>query len=251
MITAIVSQKGGTGKTITALSIASGLQKFLNKKVLLIDIDPQANSSNILMDDIDELDPLQSICTTFLNEDVIPIYESRIPNVHLVPSHLSLAEVRDQLVKQTAIPMQTILRRATRNYMKAYDNIIIDCPPDLGLLFINGLAAADNYLITANPGFFGIDAIKQIQAPVDQIKKYHNPDLTELGILFTMSESTSATAETVKALNTYFPNRLIGVKIPKGTIVKNAELSKRTVFEIDENAPVSLAYKKLIYELFI
>ena len=145
MIIAIATQKGGTGKTTTSISLAAGLARYHNKKVLLIDIDSQANSSKVLLPDYHSLTKEQTICTTLLDRNPLPVFKSSVPGLDIVPSHILLSNADVELT--TAKDHREARLQLQLDQIKdQYDYVFIDCPPALGWLTINAFTAADAVL---------------------------------------------------------------------------------------------------------
>src|SRR3954463_10428632 len=160
MILSIASQKGGTGKTTTSISLAAGLARK-NKKVLLIDTDSQANSSKVLLPDYAQIDADQTLHATMLERKPLTIHPSSVPNLDIVPSHILLSNTDIELT--SAIDhREARLKRELEPIKSSYDFVIIDCPPTLSWLTINALTASDRVLVVVSPGYFELDSVVQI-----------------------------------------------------------------------------------------
>src|SRR5215212_9883835 len=152
MIISVASQKGGVGKTSTAISLSAGLA-HKGKKVLLIDIDSQANSSKVLLPNYQEVKPAQSIYATIIDRQALPLRLSTIPQLDIVPSHILLSNTDVKLT--TAIDHREARLKHKLDAIKAhYDYVFIDCPHALSWLTINAFTASDQVLITVSPGYF-------------------------------------------------------------------------------------------------
>src|SRR3954465_14249441 len=188
MIISIASQKGGVGKTTTAVSLAAGLA-HKGKKVLLIDIDSQANSSKVLLPNYQEIKPEQSIAATIIDRQPLPFRPSAIPNLDIVPSHILLSNTDVKLT--TAIDHREARLKRERDHVKSqYDYIFIDCPPALSWLTINAFTASDQVLEIVSPGYFELDSIVQISKTIHEVKELFNTQLSLAGLVFTLSDPT-------------------------------------------------------------
>ena len=244
-IFSIASQKGGTGKTTTSISLASGLAQLHNKKVLLIDIDPQANSSKILMPDYETLTPDDTICRTILNRKPLKIYPSKYSGLDIVPSHLLLSSADIELA-QALDPRAERLKNALKDIAKNYDYIFIDCPPSLSWLFINALTVSTDVLITVDVGYFALDAIKQISKTIKEIRNYYNPTLNIYGILYCKTDQTRASRDTYTILHNAYPDLLLPTHIPRNTDIRDAQLRKMSIWEYNPKSLAGQFYKKII-----
>src|SRR4051812_48059556 len=156
----IASQKGGTGKTSTSISLAAGLAK-IGKKVLLIDIDSQANSSKVLLPNYQDLHKDETIFRTILERKPLPIHQTPVANLSVVPSHILLSETDMELT--TAIDHREARLKDQLDKVKDdYEYILIDCPPALSWLTINAFTASELVLVVISPGYFELDSTIQI-----------------------------------------------------------------------------------------
>src|SRR5881227_276210 len=170
MTIAIASQKGGTGKTTTSISLAAGLAKK-GKKVLLIDIDSQANSSKVLLPHYTAMNKDQTIFATILKKQPLPIHETTIANLSIAPSHILLSTTDVELT--TAIDhREERLKRELDKVRDRYDFIFIDCPPALSWLTVNAFTASDTVMIVVSPGYFELDSIKQINKTLTDVRTF-------------------------------------------------------------------------------
>ena len=168
MIISIASQKGGVGKTSTAISLAAGLARK-GKKTLLIDIDSQANSSKVLLPDYQNIDKDKTIFATIINRQPLVVHKTSVPNLFLVPSHILLSNTDIELT--TAIDhREARLKTELDKIIKDYDYVFIDCPPTLSWLTINALTASDRVIVVVSPGYFELDSIVQISKTIKEVR---------------------------------------------------------------------------------
>ncbi|MCC6457927.1 MAG: ParA family protein [Caldilineaceae bacterium] len=252
MVIAIASQKGGTGKSSTSISLAAGLA-HLGKKTLLIDIDSQANSSKVLLHNYQSLKPDNTIYRTIMRPTTerapLPIHQTLVPNLSVVPSHILLADTDIRLT--TAIDHREARLKTELDQVKAdYDFILIDCPPTLSWSTINALTAADKVIVTVAPGYFELDSIVQISKTIEQVHEYFNPQIELLGFLFTMSDPTITTQTSLKILRQTYTQRVLQTIIPRNTDLRDAHFNRQDIFSFNPEAKAARAYRMLISELF-
>ncbi len=248
MIISVASQKGGTGKTSTSISVAAGLARR-GKKTLLIDMDSQANSSKVLLPNYQSLQKDQTIYVTILERKALPVQETDQPNLFVAPSHILLSDTDVQLT--TAIDhREARLKRELDKVRDRYDNIIIDCPPTLSWLTINALTASEKVLVVISPGYFELDSIVQISKTIQEVRAYFNPQLEVAGFLFTMSDPTVNSKTSLQVLRQTYTDRVLNTVIPRNTDLRDAHFNKKDIFSFNPGAAAAHAYDKLIKEVF-
>ena len=247
MIIAVASQKGGTGKTTTSLSVSAGLA-HAGKRVLLVDMDSQANSSKVLLHNYQELRMEETVCRTIMNREPLPIHQSHIRNLDVVPSHILLADADVQLTTAKD-HREARLKRELVNVVSNYDHVFIDCPPALSWLTLNAFTATDRVLVLVSPGYFELDSLVQISKVLEEVRNLFNPDIGLMGFLFTMADPTIASKTSLKLLRQTYTSDVLKTVIPKNTVMREAHFSKEDIFSFSPDSPSALAYKKLIKEL--
>ena len=249
MIISIASQKGGTGKTSTSISLAAGLA-HKGKKVLLIDIDSQANSSKVLLHDYQKIQKEQTIYVTVIERKPLPIMPTHVRNLAIVPSHILLSNTDIELT--TAKDHREARLKTELDKIKAqYDYIFIDTPPALGWLTLNSFTASDKVLVVVSPGYFELDSLVQLNKTFEEVREYFNPHLDLIGYLFTMSEPTLNTAASLQILRQTYTEKVLRTVIPRNTDLKDAHFQKQDIFSFARHAKAALAYEKLIREIFL
>jgi len=248
MVISIASQKGGTGKTSTSISLSAGLAQK-GKKTLLIDIDSQANSSKVLLPDYNQIKKDETIYRTILERQTLPIHNSTIPNLDVVPSHILLSDTDVQLT--TAIDhREARLKRQLEKVKDQYEYIFVDCPPALSWLTVNAFTASDRVLIVVSPGYFELDSIVQISKSIKEVQELFNQHLKILGFLFTMSDPTVNAKTSLQVLRQTYPDFVLNTVIPRNTDLRDAHFSQQDIFAYKPDAKAAIAYQKLIKELF-
>lgn len=219
-IVAIANQKGGVGKTTTAINLAACLA-ILEKKVLLIDSDPQANASSgvgYVQEDIEH-----SIYDVLINEFPIrdAILETETPNLYLLPSHINLVGAEIELVNKWR--REYVMTTALEGLKEEYDYIFIDCLPSLGLVTINALTAADSVIVPVQCEFFALEGLGKLMNTIGLVKKQLNPDLEVEGILLSMYDRRLRLAnEVVEEVNKYFKDTVFKTIIHRNSKVGEA-----------------------------
>ncbi len=247
MTISVASQKGGVGKTTTSIALAAGLGRQ-GKHVLLIDIDSQANSSKVLLENYPKISKDDTIYTTVLDRNPLPVHPTRIPGVDLVPSHILLSNTDIELTTakdHREARLKTQLDQMAGNY----DHVIIDCPPTLSWLTINAFTASDKVLVVVSPGYFELDSINQINKTLHEVKEYFNPSLELLGYLFTMSDSTINSRTSLQILRQSYTSQVLNTIIPRNTDIRDAHFNKTDIFDYNPNALSAKAYQSLLEEI--
>lgn len=245
----IASQKGGTGKTSTSISLAAGLA-LKGKRVLLIDIDSQANASKVLLPSYqEEIGKNESLYRTVIDRQSLAIHKTAVPNLAIVPSHILLSDT--DVVLTTAIDhREARLKSELDNVREYYDFVFIDCPPALGWLSINAFTASDEVVVVISPGYFELESTVQISKTIKEVQENFNPDLKLRGFLFTMADPTVNSRTSIKLLRQTYPDQVLDTIIPRNVDLKDASFNKQDVFTYAPRSSAALAYKKLIEEVF-
>jgi len=218
-VVSIVNQKGGVGKTTTAINLSASLA-VLDYKILIIDTDPQANAGSGI--GIDSKEQEHNIYSALVGQSNIRdcIVPTQIPNLDLIPSHIDLAGFELEIVNQVA--REYILKETIDGQKDDYDFIFIDCSPSLGLMVINSIVASDSVLIPVQCEYFALEGIAKLQNTVDIIKKRLNPGLIMEGYVLTMFDGrTNLSKMVVDDVKKYFGEQCFETIVPRN--VKLAE----------------------------
>lgn len=245
-IIAIVNQKGGVGKTTTAVNLAAGVG-LAGKKVLLVDADPQGNSTSgfgINKKQVKTTSYEMLIGTGKLESAVI---KTEFKNVDVVPSSMDLAAAEVDLIEIEHREAQ--LKMALAASRENYDYIFIDCPPSLGLITINALNASDTVLVPIQCEYFALEGLSQLMASVRQVKRLYNPTLEIEGIVLTMYDGRlNLTGQVVSEIKKYFANKLYKTVIPRAVRLSEAPSYGMPIQYYDKRSKGSEAYTDLAKE---
>lgn len=244
---AIINQKGGVGKTTTAINLGAYLAKA-GKRVLILDLDPQGNTTSglgIATEDING-------CVYNVLIDGVTVHrikkETKHVNLHVAPASINLAAAEVELVSQLA--REHKLKTALADVSDDYDYVLIDNPPSLGLLTVNGLVAADAVLIPVQAEYYALEGLGQLLSTVKRVRSSLNPRLDLLGVVVTMYDKRTLLSREVHAeLRKHFGNRVFDSVIPRTIRLAEAPSHGKTIHEYDRFSKGAAAYKGLAKEV--
>lgn len=245
----VTNQKGGVGKTTTTVNLAGYLAKN-GSRVLLIDLDPQGNATSGL--GIDKNTVKGSLYDVLVRE--IPIQDIRIPTsvkgLDVAPASVVLAAAEVELASQIA--REHRLKQAIEKIKHEYDYIIIDSPPSLGILTVNGLVSADSILIPVQTEFYALEGLSQLLHTVQRVRMNLNPKLNLLGVLLTMyNKNTLLSRQVESEVKKHFPNKVFDTIIPRNIRLAEAPSYGKTIMHYDKFGKGATAYKQLAREVHL
>jgi len=246
-VISIVNQKGGVGKTTTTVNLSAYLAQH-GEKVLVIDLDPQGNATSGYGFDKSALET--SVYDLLVND--IPIKEviqsTNRENIDMCPTNINLAGAEVELV--SAMSRETILKRAVDTISENYDFILIDCPPSLGLLTLNALAASTDVIVPIQGEYYALEGLTQLIDTINLVRKHLNPTIGIFGVVITMFDGrTQLTRQVTEEVRKYFGEKVFNTVIPRNIRLAEAPSYGKTIVEYDPKSRGGHAYNDLAIEV--
>ncbi len=246
-VIAIANQKGGVGKTTTAVNLSSCLA-FKGKKVVIIDIDPQGNTTSGL--GIDKKTIHKSIYEVLINDENIDnaLMDTAIENLKICPSNIQLVGAEVELV--SVISRETRMKVSISDIREKFDFILIDCPPSLGLLTLNALTASDTILVPIQCEYYALEGLSQLMNTVKLVQRHLNPSLDVEGVVLTMFDArTNLSIQVVDDVKKYFKNKVYRTVIPRNVRLSEAPSFGLPIILYDAKSKGAECYLELAQEV--
>lgn len=244
---AVANQKGGVGKTTSAVNIAAGLG-YYGKKTLLVDIDPQGNASSGV--GVDKRGIAKSSYELLLGEAKASevILHTGFKDLDVIPAGIDLAAVEFEILD--APDRAQRLKKALLPVKQSYDYILIDCPPSLGLITTNALTATDSVLVPIQCEYYALEGLSQLMNTVRHVKRRLNEHIEIEGVLLTMYDGRlNLTQQVVREVKQFFPKKVFGTVIPRGVRLSEAPSYGKPIMYYDKTSKGSQAYLNLAQEI--
>jgi chromosome partitioning protein len=246
-IIAIANQKGGVGKTTTSINLAASLG-VLEKKVLLIDADPQANATSGLGINVESVEVGTYQLLEHSNTAKEAIVATDTPNLDIIPSHIDLVAIEIELVDKD--DREYMLKNALADIKNEYDFVIIDCAPSLGLLTLNALTAADAVIIPIQCEYFALEGLGKLLNTIKSVQKIHNPELDIEGLLLTMYDSRLRLSnQVVEEVQKHFNNMVFQTIIQRNVRLSEAPSYGENIIKYDASSKGATNYLSLAKEI--
>jgi len=247
LVLAIVNQKGGVGKTTTSVNLASYLA-LKGKKTLLVDIDPQGNSTSGI--GVEKKDLSKTVYNVLVDGVSIQstIHQSGRKNLSVCPANIDLVGAEIEMIN--IFSRETVLKRVFQTIQNDYDFIIMDCPPSLGLLTINALTAANGVIVPIQSEYYALEGLTQLMDTINIVKKHLNPSLDIFGVVVTMFDSrTQLSHQVAKEVQKYFGDKVFKAIIPRNVRLSEAPSFGLSINEYDSRSKGADSYEFLTKEV--
>ncbi|HSB12667.1 MAG TPA: ParA family protein [Blastocatellia bacterium] len=247
MIIAIANQKGGVGKTTTAINLSAALARA-GKRVLLIDLDPQANSSlTFLSQEAIDLS-IYELLTEDQTDSSEVIRTTAVQGLDILPSRISLAKFESKLIGEFDAPFR--LKDRMDGITAAYEYVVIDTPPTLGLITVNALVASDYLIVPIQPSYFALEGTDDLLDTVEKVRARPNPNLKVMGVLITLLDKRTTLAKDIhEQIKGVFGEKVFDTVISKSVRLEESPAYKESIFTFAPNSSGAVEYAKLCEEV--
>jgi chromosome partitioning protein len=247
MVIAIANQKGGVGKTTTAINLAAAFARR-GKKVLLLDLDPQGNSSISFLDPLTVDFSAYELMVDGLGNSNNSIYHTPVIGLDIIPARINLAKIESKLVGDFDAPFR--LKDRLESLRPLYDLVVIDTPPTLGLITVNALVAATHVLIPIQSSYFALEGTDDLLETIEKVKARPNPNLQVLGVLVTLHDKrTTLAREVFEQIRRVFGSKMFETVITKSVRLEESPAHKESIFTFAPNSSGATEYAKLCEEV--
>jgi chromosome partitioning protein len=246
-VLSVANQKGGVGKTTTSINLAAAIA-LKKKKTLLIDLDPQSNSTISFFNPGEIQTTMFDVFAEHPAEMAKVIRPTKDPNLFVAPARLALARLEQQLAGQFDAPFK--LKDALAPILKEFDFVVLDTPPALGILTVNALVASTHLLVPIQAAYFAIEGTDDLLETYGRIRSRPNPDLKVLGVVITLYDKrTTISRDTYEQIRAVFGNALFRTRISKNVRLEESPAYKETIFSYAPKSSGAEEYKKLAQEV--
>jgi chromosome partitioning protein len=247
MVISIANQKGGVGKTTTAINLAAAFARR-GKKVLLLDLDPQGNSSISFLDPLTVDFSVYELMMDGMEGSEQSIYHTTVKGLDIIPARINLAKIESKLVGDFDAPFR--LKDRLESLRPLYDVIVIDTPPTLGLITVNALVASTHVLIPIQSSYFALEGTDDLLETIEKVKARPNPNLQVLGVLVTLHDKrTTLAREVFEQIRRVFGAKMFETVITRSVRLEESPAYKESIFTFAPNSSGASEYAKLCEEV--